>query len=154
MSNWSTDQINFQMWLATPKKQREPKTQRGWAKQNDYHHVTLSAWKSEPGFMTAVENYRVKYLESRLSDLYGKMMDYALEGDHHFAKMVVEIVRDVFNKRQVEVTNTTTDETQKMSDEEISERMYDIIQGADPDNKIDKDKFLGAFTAQRVQGKA
>lgn len=141
---WNTDQRTFMVWLATPTKDRMPRTQNGWAKKYEYAPETLSRWKAQKGFMDEVERYRVKYLEKNLSDVYGAAVQHAIGGNHHYMKMIVELVKDLFNKRQIDVNTTTSEDTQKMSEEAIKTRMWEILSQGD-NNKISKDEFLSAF---------
>lgn len=143
----------FQIWLATPSKQRKPATQQGWAKLHGYHNTTLSRWKTDPDFMAGVEQYRVKGLEKKLSDLYAAMMDHAIKGNHHYAKLVLEIVRDMFNKTSVEVSTADSATVKKMSDEQLTEKMFDILKNADPDGKLKKENFMKAFANNQVAGR-
>lgn len=56
--DWSDEQIQFMVWLATPKKLRDPKTQDALAKQLGYTPEQLSRWKRYPDWNEAALAYR------------------------------------------------------------------------------------------------
>jgi hypothetical protein len=149
--HWKPEQIHFQQWLALPTYKRVPKTHAGLAQVLGVRQATLSHWKKIPGFMDAVEGYRVKTLERRLSDLYEAMMTHAINGNHHYAKLVLEVIRDRFNVKEVVVTDGRE---KTLTNEELVDRMFGILKEADKEGRLDKDVFLNAFNQQSPRGEA
>lgn len=128
--DWTTDQKQFMIWLATPTKQRAPKKQAGFAKELGVNKRTLSRWKNLPGFQKAVEEYRMKWLEKHISDAYEALVHHALHGNSQYMKMLLEVVRDQFGTKTVEVRDGRNEQVKKKSDKQIMKRIGEILEKA------------------------
>jgi hypothetical protein len=47
----SREQELYLVWLLTPEDQRDPKTKKAWAEQNNVHQNTLGAWEKKKNFV-------------------------------------------------------------------------------------------------------
>lgn len=60
------ERARFAEWLATPPDLREPKTQKGLAKQLEVNEWTLSLWKKDPEILEAVKGLNDTLVELQL----------------------------------------------------------------------------------------
>lgn len=65
----------FQMWMATPKKQRSPTTQKALAKMLKVSDWTLTNWKSDPSFWEGVGKAARQVFQARLADVVNGLAD-------------------------------------------------------------------------------
>ncbi len=138
---WTTQQKTFQIWLATPKSHRRPKTQTALAKSMSLSTETLSRWKRLDGFSQETEVYRMKYVEGHLSDLYEAFIRHAINGVAAYAKLIVEIVKDKVNVFEVIETKNEED-TKKMTETNMRERMWQIMEQGGATRHLTKDNFM------------
>lgn len=77
--NLNEKQYFFAMWLATPKKDRQPNTQKLLAKDLQVDEDTLTNWKSIPGFTNAVIELTKETVKRRVPEVLHRMTDDALQ---------------------------------------------------------------------------
>lgn len=114
-NTWHADQLEFIKWLALPKSQRQPKTQKEFAKKINVDEGTLSDWKRLPGFMSDVTANAREQLRDALSDVYGALVKRALDGDVQAIKLALEVSGEYTPKQKVDLDIDVT----KLSDDEL-----------------------------------
>lgn len=134
---------NFKRWLATPSHEREPPTQKEFAKVHNVNAAQLSQWKNEKEFMDDVEQIRRKFLDEHLSEVYNVAKEKALEGD---PRMIEFIVKQAGRERAEKKEVTYDEKKQEMretSNDKLADLMTDIVVNTDAikGSKIDKDNL-------------
>lgn len=155
--NWTTEQRQFMLWLATPKEERAIKTQGGWAKKHGFAQESVSRWKNLPGFMEEVDRYRMRWLDRNMTELMASAVKHVHGGNDRFFKILMELYKDVFNKRQIEVKKVDEKEVRKKTEEELVDGLLEIIKRGDPNSQMDKDTFMqiiGNAQFKQRQGEA
>ena len=87
---YNPEQLLFIQWLANPKREG---TQNEFAVSVNVHFTTLSRWKNIPGFMDAVYNESLKYLEDDLPEIIGAMSKEAKTGNVKAAELVLQLAK-------------------------------------------------------------
>ena len=88
---WSANQLAFAEWLATPKENRNPKTQIEVAEKLGLQPETLSRWKKIPGYMDLVYQNARNILDSRLPEILHVIAENAEGGSLSFVKLALEV---------------------------------------------------------------
>ena len=76
-------------WLALPKAQRKPRTQRDLAKEIGVGEDTLSDWKKLPGFIDDVNALARELVKHDIADVLGVIRTRAKKGELPFVNMVL-----------------------------------------------------------------
>jgi hypothetical protein len=101
---WTSDQLQFQLWLALPTSARKPKTQRAFAELIGVHESTLSDWKALPGFRSAVSALALDLLKDDVPDVLFALRKYAKKGSAQHIKMFLEMLGLYEEKHNLQVT--------------------------------------------------
>jgi hypothetical protein len=89
--NWSANQLAFAEWLATPKNDRDPKTQNEVAEKLGLQPETLSRWKKIPGYTDLVYQNARNILDSRMPEILNVIAEKAEGGSLSFVKLALEV---------------------------------------------------------------
>ena len=90
-AGWSTEEYTYILWLALPRKDRTPPTQKALAKKLGVGRRTLVRWKQKPEFQNAVYSEIRHHLDWRLPEILGALGNKAEGGDVPAIKMVLEL---------------------------------------------------------------
>jgi hypothetical protein len=112
-NNLTVNQLQFIEWLATPKSERTPKTQKEFAAVIGTDEGTLSDWKKKAGFMDEVRGLARKYLKDELPDIYGALIEKAKTGDVPAIKLAMEMTGEYTPKQNIQM------DLSKLSDDEL-----------------------------------
>lgn len=88
---WSPEQLRFIEWLATPKRDRAPKTQQLFAREIGVNQDTLTDWKKMTGFRDDVFNATHQYLKSEMPEIMGALARKAKAGDVPAIKLATQL---------------------------------------------------------------
>jgi hypothetical protein len=99
-NTWHADQFKFIEWLALPKTERQPKTQKLFAREIGVDEGTLSDWKRLPGFMDDVTARARKQMQDAMSDVYGALVKAASKGDVQAIKLFFEMAGEYTPKQE------------------------------------------------------
>jgi hypothetical protein len=91
LNAWSAPQQHFIVWLALPKAERQPKTQKALATQLGMHEVTLSEWKRLPGLRDAVNALARDMVKDDVPDVLGVIRREAKKGNLPYVNMVLSM---------------------------------------------------------------
>jgi hypothetical protein len=80
-ANMNEKQCLFAIWLATPKKERRPETQKLLAYDLQVDEDTLTNWKSLPGFSQAVIEITKEDLLRAVPEILHRMKNDALQSN-------------------------------------------------------------------------
>lgn len=97
-SQWTTEQIKYQEWLALPKALRTPKTQALLAKELGYDPATLWRWSQQPGFTDAVKQFAKHHLQSEVPAVLEALAKRAKGGDVPAMKLFLEMSGDYIQR--------------------------------------------------------
>lgn len=86
---WHTQQLQLIAWLALPKAQRKPRSQRDLAKEIGADEATLSDWKRLPGFMDDVNALGRELVKDDIAEILGVIRSRAKKGDLAFVNMAL-----------------------------------------------------------------
>jgi hypothetical protein len=87
--NWSADQLRFIGWLALPKAERSPKTQRVLAQHIGCDEATLSDWKRIPGFIDEVNTLARELVKHDVAEVLGVVRREAKKANLPYVNMVL-----------------------------------------------------------------
>ena len=88
---WTRKQKLFAEWLATPKKERQPKTQNEFAEHVSISPGTLSRWKAVDEFEEYTYSVARRYLGYKLADILEVVAKKAAEGDLQFIVLALTL---------------------------------------------------------------
>jgi len=77
---WTADQLRFIEWLAHPKAEKQPKTQKQFAALIEVSEKTLCDWKKLDGFMEAVVQRSRDLVKDHIADTIGALVRGAKKG--------------------------------------------------------------------------
>jgi len=77
----SDPRARFLEWLATPQSERDPRTQRQFAKSFGIHETTLSRWKLDPEFVNKLPDAARMRLLEQTGSVLKKLVEMALSGN-------------------------------------------------------------------------
>lgn len=77
---WTHEQQVFIDWLALPKRERQPKTQRLLAKEIGIDETTLGRWKRLPGFADAVIQTSREFIKDAIPEVLDALRRGAIKG--------------------------------------------------------------------------
>ena len=80
----------FALWLALPKHERKPKTQKEFARAHDIRDATLSGWKALPQFAEIVTKNSIAVASSMLGRVLHSIAGHAMKGDDANARLFLE----------------------------------------------------------------
>lgn len=80
VETWTDAQLRFIQWLALPKAERKPKTQRLFATEVNVTETTLGRWKQLPGFRDTVARTAKEFMKDDTSDVLGAIRKFAKQG--------------------------------------------------------------------------
>lgn len=86
---WSREQEMFIDWLARPKPERVPKTQKALAVQIGVDEGTLSDWKRLAGWHDAVNTLSREYVKHDVPDVLAVVRSRAKKGELAYVNMVL-----------------------------------------------------------------
>lgn len=112
-NNWHADQLKFIEWLATPKPQRKPKTQKQFALLIQVDEGTLSDWKHLDGLLDDVNALARYHLKDSLTDIYAALVKAATEGDVPAIKLALEVSGEFVPRQRLDL------DLSKLSDDEL-----------------------------------
>jgi hypothetical protein len=101
VKNWTAEEIAFQEWLAAPKRQRSPKTQGAVAEQIGVTEETLSRWKKQDGWQSAVAESARRYLGDDLPEIYAALAREAKKGSAPHIKLALIAVGEYVEQSDV-----------------------------------------------------
>jgi hypothetical protein len=78
--NWSSNQLQFMVWLALPKAERKPTTQQKLALEIGVDQATLSDWKRIPGFRDEVNRMAREFVKDDVPEVLGTIRRFAKQG--------------------------------------------------------------------------
>lgn len=78
--NFTPDQLEFLEWLALPKRLRQPKTQKAFAKKIGVHQDTLTDWKRLPNFLDRVVSRSRDLVRQAIPDVLDAVIQQAVTG--------------------------------------------------------------------------
>lgn len=87
--NWTVDQLRFIAWLALPKAERRPGTQRALAQQLGVGEDTLSDWKHLPGFIDDVNALARELVKHDVAEVLGVIRREAKKANLPYVNMVL-----------------------------------------------------------------
>jgi hypothetical protein len=88
---WSAGQLQFQVWLALPPKERMPRTQKALAREIGVHETTLCEWKRLPGWGAAVYALAQAALDNDLVPILQAQAREAKRGSLQHAQWLFEL---------------------------------------------------------------
>ena len=80
VKNWSQGQLLLMQWLALPKAERVPKTQKLLAIEIDVSEKTLCEWKRLPGFADEVIRLSREYVKDAVPEVLAALRRKAAAG--------------------------------------------------------------------------
>lgn len=86
---WHANQLHFIAWLALPKAERRPKTQRELAQLIGSDEATLSDWKKLPGFIDAVNALARELVKHDVAEVLGVVRREAKKANLPYVNMVL-----------------------------------------------------------------
>jgi DNA-binding MurR/RpiR family transcriptional regulator len=86
----TTDQMRVVSWLATPERQREPKTLEDLATEIGVRTATILKWRSRKLDTLAAEEARMRLLE-HLPGVYRTLANKAEDGSHEHIRLFLNI---------------------------------------------------------------
>ena len=101
---WSPQQLQFQVWLASPPSERQPTTQHAFAREVGVHPVTLSEWKRLPGWGSAVYTLAHALLENDLVPILHAQAREARRGSLPHAQWLFDLAGKWSPKHRLEHT--------------------------------------------------
>jgi ferric-dicitrate binding protein FerR (iron transport regulator) len=90
-SSWTDEQQRAIAWLALPRAERVPKTQRQLSAELDVTEETFSRWKRLPGFADAVNQLAKAYVKDDVPDVLGVIRKKAKAGELAYVNMVLSM---------------------------------------------------------------
>lgn len=91
--------LEFVVWCATPRQERELKTQGDFARFYGLHIDTLTDWKKRPDFDTEVEYRRIQFFREYAPDVYYALVQKALTGNVAAVRLYAEIFEGFREKK-------------------------------------------------------
>jgi hypothetical protein len=88
---WHEHQLAFIRWLALPRAERQPKTQKALAAQFGYSEQTLCEWKNLPGFRDAVNVVARELVKDAVPDVLATVRREAIKGSVAHINMVLSM---------------------------------------------------------------
>lgn len=107
-NNWTVGQLKLIEWLATPKLDRKPKTQKQLAVEIGTDESTLSDWKKKSGFMDEVRVIAREYLKDELPEIYGALITKAKSGDVPAIKLAMEMTKEFVPSQKIDANITAS----------------------------------------------
>ena len=148
---WTPEQQVFIMWLALPKKDRSPKTQKALAAHLEIDPDTLTNWKKLDELWDAVDNVHIDRLRNRLGDIFDAAVGHAIKGNHNSAKIIFDFVQGMYGKQQLDI-NISDGAAKDMTETAMAERAYELFNRMG-DSPVSKEDFL-SLTLPQQPGKA
>lgn len=90
-NNFSPPQLRVMAWLALPRAERRPRTQKALAAELGYSEFTLSEWKRLPGFADAVNQLAKIYVKDDVPDVLAVIRREAKKGSLPYVNMVLSM---------------------------------------------------------------
>jgi hypothetical protein len=100
-TKWTAHQIIYMEWLATPKKQRNPKTVEQLAAKLGYNRTTLWDWTKLPSWNKSVATIARDFLHSDASEIFQALGDKAKRGDVSAIKLALEVLGEYVPKQDI-----------------------------------------------------
>lgn len=89
--SFSTNQLKFIEWLATPREERSPPTQDLLASKMSINRRTLYRWRQEKALQEAVLQRARSLLSDDLPNIYGALRREAKKGGYQHIKLALEM---------------------------------------------------------------
>jgi hypothetical protein len=86
------DQVRYIGWLATPRSQRSPRTEKGLAKEMGIDPSTLWRWRQIPRFLEHVRNSTKQTLGAHLPEVLLALAEEAAKGSSRHQKLYFELM--------------------------------------------------------------
>ncbi len=115
----------FAAWLALPRKLRKPRTKRELAEKLGVNPVQLTRWSKDPEVWKLVDRHHIARLRDYLGDIMQAAVQHAVDGNHNYAKMIIDVVRNSLERQEKIVVHQ---DVRHLSDEEIVEKMFAMLQ--------------------------
>jgi hypothetical protein len=100
---WTVEQLQYQEWLATPKKLRTPKTVEQMATKLGYERTSLWEWTKKPGWNKAVATLARESLHAETPAILEALGNRAMKGDVSAIKLALEVLGEYTPKQDVNV---------------------------------------------------
>lgn len=94
LKKWSTNQLAFMHWLATPKFGRDPGTQGLFAEKLGVNEATLSRWKKQDGFDAEVNSIARRELKKHVPDVFGTLAREAIDGSFQHLQLFLKVAEE------------------------------------------------------------
>jgi len=107
---WSAKQKLYIEWLATPRTEREPATNKDFANKIGVTDRTLRNWKQNPKLWEKVHMIAKLLLSSHLPDIYDKLGDMAASGNLNAITTALESVGDLQQGKDINIRAFTIEE--------------------------------------------
>lgn len=88
---WTNAQQQVIAWLALPRAERQPKTQKALAQEVGIHEKTISDWKRIPGFTDAVNALAKSYVKDDIPEVLGVIRREAKKANLPYVNMVLSM---------------------------------------------------------------
>lgn len=88
-NTWTPTQLRAIAWLALPKAERQPKTQKALAESIGIDPATLSDWKHLPGFMDAVNGLARELVKHDVAEVLSVIRREAKKANLPYVNMVL-----------------------------------------------------------------
>jgi hypothetical protein len=100
------NRMAFAAWLSTPAADRQPKTQRAFAKTLGVAHSTLVEWRRHPAVLAVLQGWRDTY-KANFSQVVEALERKARKGDVPAARLLAEVLGELSAaKSEINVTET------------------------------------------------
>jgi hypothetical protein len=86
------DQVRYIGWLATPRSQRSPRTEKAFAAEMGVDPSTLWRWRRIPGFTKHVRTLTEQLLGAYLPDVLGALVGKAVGGSSPHQRLYFELM--------------------------------------------------------------
>lgn len=90
-NSWTPAQQQFIAWLALPRAERQPKTQKQLAAQFGYGEQTMCEWKRLPGFADAVNALAKAYVKDDVPEVLAVIRREAKKANLPYVNMVLSM---------------------------------------------------------------
>lgn len=93
--------LDFIIWKATPREEREPKTQYEFASLHNLNIDTITDWKKRDGFDKELEYRRIQYFRQFTDKVYCALVKKAVAGNLGAIRLFMELFEGGIGNRKV-----------------------------------------------------
>ncbi|MCA9367573.1 hypothetical protein KC887_04930 [Candidatus Kaiserbacteria bacterium] len=98
---WTSEQLDYQQWLALPKKLRQPKTVALLAKQFKVDPATMWRWSQKEGWWDAVNAIKREAIRGEYAEIMDALISKSKDGDVPAIKLFMEMIREYTPKQEL-----------------------------------------------------